>query len=232
MPPESSPLLVLPSETLNEILSYLFPFVKQQVITFHDDDITPFNFHVNVLEVSHAVHDQAIQHLKKALRSSKLYFHEYLPFDSDRQRLLFETYGDCFEHVEIYNFMQPCSTMGNSESLQENIDIFSNLRLLEFGGCSVDTAAHQFITKWNHSWEQWIDIDCESANEAMIQYLWDRGLEAHEDDYLSKGYWDLMTADPEERNYTTLMNVTYCLDSTRREHDVLLVSNSRSSRYK
>ena len=226
MPPHKSPLLGLPSETLDEILSYLFPFVKQQVITFRDNcDITPFDFHVKVLRVSHAIHHQAVHHLRKALRSSKLYFHDFLPFDSDRQRRLFEAYGDCFEHVEIANFMQPYKTMGNCESLQENIDIFSNLKLLEFSGCLDATAAPLFLTKFKHSWEQWIDIGCESANQAIVQDLWNRASEADDDydyDILREGYWDLMTADVDERDYQILMNVTHHLELSQGQYGVLV----------
>ena len=175
---QDSDLMAMPSEILNHILSYLFVIVAADQILFIGDDEgvdSLKDLPVHVLRVSRSFHVQTVQHLKVAFRSAYLHFIGCLPSHDTQARLLLRTYAECFESVIIRDYEAPhMPARGLQVLLDYNLGLSKGLETLTLGGhCHYAPSAPAFQRLRNHTWLQWADESCGSANEAILKELLD-----------------------------------------------------------
>ena len=161
---------------------------------------------MNVLRVCHTIHDQAVEQLKKAFRMTKLWFENCLPVDNNQAISLLRHYGDCFDRVIITGYQPPRGPSDQCRQLlRKNIEMLKGVKVIELTSDSdhddLGPEPTEFFEKYHkHTWEQWIDASCESANKAIVEEV------LHGPIFIpfnkrGRGWWSTIKANAGKRDF-------------------------------
>lgn len=202
-------LLILSNEVLAQIFSYLFSDIHHLCNVFHDERENGLihRLQVNVLRVCHTIHDQAVEQLKKSFGMTKLWFEDCLPVDIDQAISLLRHYGGCFPRVIILGYQEPRGPSAQCRQLlRKNIAMLKGAKVIELTNGSDHNElggpepTELFEKYHKHTWEQWIDPNCESANKAIVEEVL-RGPIFIPFDKRGKGWWSTIKANAGEREF-------------------------------